>query len=62
MTAAQASNGTAATSPRAGTVLSTAPVIRHGAATTLQPDSAATQTSIRQMDLKGPSRKACDAG
>ena len=62
MTAAQASNGTAATSPRAGTVLSTAPVIRHGAATTLQPDSTATQASIRQMDLNSRSRKVCDAG
>jgi hypothetical protein len=42
--------------------LSTAPVIRHGAATTLQPDSTATQASIRQMDLNSRSRKACDAG
>jgi hypothetical protein len=55
MMSPQASSGAATTLPMSGTVLTTAPLIRQGAATTLQPETTMVQARTRSKDFKGDS-------
>jgi hypothetical protein len=58
MTPAQASSGTAAALPTIGTVFTTAPLMRHGAAMTLQPGATMAKASTSSSDFNAGLRQA----